>query len=215
MAEALLSTTVKAMAAILTTTPEELRDLSAARVLPKIERGNMPQIETIQAYTRYLRERPMSTVAAGQEIGVTGQFIRQLIGEGAIKKHGRNVRLIEVLKGYIGWLKDDARRNSKSASATRVADARALEIEIRTAERRRELIPVEDAQAAMDAVVGRCLTEMVGLPASYTRDIAERRRLEEKMDGCRARIAASLRNTSEALVSGGDVLKAADPGDAG
>jgi len=162
---------------------------------------------------------PAGMITAGQAsrlLDLTLERLRQLAKAGAIPKAvNGNYPLVPTVQGYIRFLKDEERRTSKSASASRVQEARAHEIELRTAERRREMIPVDDAIGALDFVVGRCVTEMTGLPVRFTRDVSERRKLEEEVDGCRRRIVASIRDASLALRSGGDVLAAAGEADAG
>src|SRR5262245_2013878 len=82
---------------------------------------------------------------------ITGERVRQLQKLGAIPPSVKgNIPLVGAVQGYITWLKDEERRTSKSASASRVQDARAHEIEMRTAEKKRELIPVTEAIAAVD-----------------------------------------------------------------
>ena len=69
------------------------------------------------------------------------------------------MQLVGAVQGYLRYLKDDERRSAKSAADSRVRDARALEIELRIAERSRELIPVEDAlndMAELAGMVERC-----------------------------------------------------------
>jgi hypothetical protein len=45
------------------------------------------------------------------------------------------VQLVGAVQGYLRYLKGDERRSAKSAADSRVRDARALEIELRIAER--------------------------------------------------------------------------------
>lgn len=130
---------------------------------------------------------------AGRLLMVSAEWVRRLINDGYIEKvaPGR-VTIVGAVQGYIRYLKDEERKNTKTASASRAQDARAAEIELRIAERKRELIPLEDAIAAIDHVVGRVNDELGGLPARVTRDIEQRRKIETEVDEAKTRIAKSL-----------------------
>lgn len=84
----------------------------------------------------------------------------------------------------------------------RVAEARAREIEIRTAERRRELIPVEDAVAVVDATVAAFVAPLEELPRRLFRDAGGIRRAQEAIDECRARAAATIAEAAQACRAG-------------
>ena len=83
---------------------------------------------------------------AARLLMISEERIRQLVKQGFIPKPEKRgfVQLVGAVQGYLRYLKDDERRSAKSAADSRVRDARALEIELRIAERSRELIPVED-----------------------------------------------------------------------
>ena len=70
------------------------------------------------------------------------------------------VQLVGAVQGYLKYLKEDERRSTRSAADSRVRDARALEIELRIAERTRDLIPLEDALTDMAELAG-LLTQAV------------------------------------------------------
>lgn len=157
----------------------------------------------------------LSAEVAAALIRVTPRRLQQLVAEGWIKKEGRGQYTIRgVVHGYLDFRDSEDRRTAKSASASRVQDARAQEIEIRMAERKRELIPIQEATAALDHVVGTIRSEMTALPAMVTRDITLRRKIEEELDGALSRVAAALRTSADALEAGGDVFAAAPEADA-
>jgi hypothetical protein len=111
-------------------------------------------------------------------------------------------------------LKDEQRNNSKSAAASRIQDARVAEIEMRNAIARREYVPVDDAQAAIDIVVGRVKSELTGLPARVTRDLDQRRKLETEVNGSLKRIADELAASAEYFAKGGDLPSTSGEDDA-
>ena len=151
----------------------------------------------------------INTKRAEQLLGVSRERISQLVKMGYIEKPGRDkYNIVNLVQGYINFLKDDERRGQKVKAQSRVSDARATEIELRTAERQRQLVQLEDATAAMDAVVGTVSSEMKGFPARFTREKKLKARLETSINESLDRIATSLTEASSALGAGGDVLEA-------
>lgn len=137
---------------------------------------------------------------------LSNERIRQLVKSGYIQQESRGkYNLVGVVQGYIRFLKDEERRTTRVSSESRVRDARAQEIELRMAEKRRELVPLEDATAAFDLVVGKVKEEFSGLPARTTRDIPLRRKIEEEINGSLGRVAESLRASAEFLRTGGEL----------
>ena len=82
---------------------------------------------------------------AARLLMISEERIRQLVKQGYVPKSEKRgyVQLVGSVQGYLKDLKEDERRSTKSAADSRVRDARALEIELRIAERTRDLIPVE------------------------------------------------------------------------
>jgi hypothetical protein len=141
---------------------------------------------------------------AARLIMVTDVWVRQLIKMGFIPKPVKGlVPLVAVVQGYIKFLKDEERRSSKSAADSRVRDARAKEIELRIAREQRELIPTEEALAICSNIVGHTMSRLTGLPAEFSRDLNERRRLEAAIDAIRVEVADLLREYRLALPSVG------------
>ncbi len=132
--------------------------------------------------------------------------IRQLskMGYIPIPKRGHTT-IVGAVQGYIRFLKEDARKDTRTQADSRVRDARAKEIELRNAVRLRELIPVEDAQAALDLVVGRVREEISGLPARVTRDLVLRRKIEAEVNEAQGRIAESLGTSAAFIETGGEL----------
>jgi phage terminase Nu1 subunit (DNA packaging protein) len=70
--------------------------------------------------------------------------------------------------------------------------ARARETELRTARQELELVPTEEAVAYVQMVVGTLVSRLNGLPAQFTRDLDERRRLEAAIERIRADVADAM-----------------------
>lgn len=92
------------------------------------------------------------------------------------------------MKGYLGLLRERVRVNTGTAN-NRLREARAVEIELRTAERLRKLCPIEDFATFIDLICGAFRSELGSLPARVTRDLPMRRVIEREINGVLTRVA--------------------------
>ncbi|XOK12638.1 hypothetical protein ACI6PO_06330 [Agrobacterium tumefaciens] len=147
----------------------------------------------------------VSIEAAGKLLdGLTAERVRQLIKEGWIPREKRGaVRIDAAVSGYIRYLKDAAKRETKTSADTRVRDARAAEIEQRIAEKNRRLVPAEEATAAIDHIIGACAEAFASIPAMISRDVAERNRIEKHVKEAQRGVAKRLSEAAELLEKGG------------
>jgi hypothetical protein len=138
---------------------------------------------------------------AARLLMISEERIRQFVKQGYVAKSEKRgyVQLVGAVQGYLRYLKEDERRSSKSAADSRVRDARALEIELRIAERSRDLIPIEDALTDMAEFAGLVRSELAGLPARLTRLIDERQKVETEIDALLARLAQKADEKASAL----------------
>jgi phage terminase Nu1 subunit (DNA packaging protein) len=90
-----------------------------------------------------------------------------------------------------------SRQSEKSIAEARIRNARAVEIELRTAQRAGELMFVDDHTATVDAIAGIVLTELGSLPARFTRDLEMRAQLEKCIDEARQSIADRLQSLAK------------------
>lgn len=130
---------------------------------------------------------------AGRLLMIGPERIRQLNKSGYIPIPKRGfTTIVGSVQGYIRFLKDEDRKATQTGAAERARDARAREIEQKIAERDRKLIPLEDAELAMDLLVGAVAKELDGQAARITRDMALRRLIEADVHGAKNRIADAL-----------------------
>jgi phage terminase Nu1 subunit (DNA packaging protein) len=133
----------------------------------------------------------ITTAVACQLLMLTRQRLDQLAAEGWIARHSAGRwRTVDLVQGYIRFMRDEGRRQNVKAADSRVRDARARDIEIRNAERLGRLVSVEELDAIIDEVCGAFRSELSGLPARVTRDLQMRRVIETEVHGVLARIAA-------------------------
>lgn len=135
--------------------------------------------------------------------GLSAERIRQLIKEGYIPRAqpGR-VLMVAAVQGYIKFLKELASKNTKTAADSEVRQERAREIRLRNDERMRTLIPIDDATAALDYLVGVVRSSMNSIPARVTRDIDLRRKIEAEVNAAQTQIAIALGKAADAARSG-------------
>ncbi|SOC47716.1 hypothetical protein SAMN05892877_13242 [Rhizobium subbaraonis] len=148
---------------------------------------------------------------AARLLMISEERVRQLVKMEYIPKVRKGMYpLVGVVQGYIRFLKDEERRSSKSATASRMQEAKATEIDMRIAEKRRELIPIDEAHAVIDTLVGKVRSEISAVPKRVTRDLAVRKKIESEVNGSLNRIAEAMVALATTLREGGDL-----PGGAG
>jgi hypothetical protein len=152
---------------------------------------------------------------AAKLLMVTDVWVRQLAKQGyiTIPERGK-VSRVGAVQGYIRSLKDEERRSSKSAAASRVQIARAREIELRTAEREKFLIRTDEAMAVLDEIVGSLVSEASGIPARVTADIELRNKIETALHDLFARASDRLNERASAVRESSDADQAEPEDDA-
>jgi phage terminase Nu1 subunit (DNA packaging protein) len=140
------------------------------------------------------QEQAAGTIPAAQAaqlLMMTTERLRQLAKDGWIEKEQRGrYKTVNLVQGYIRFLRDEDRRSSKSAADVGLKAARQREVEIRTAEREGRLIDRSTATDVVDTIAGKFIAGLSGLPARATRDLVIRREIERHCDDLRNEIAA-------------------------
>lgn len=149
----------------------------------------------------------ITVTQAGALLNRTPRWVQNLVAAGFITKSKRGAyTLVEVVRGAVAYYEDQLEKANKAAAASRATDARTREIELRIAERKRELIPQEDAMAVVSELAGMVRAEFSGLPARFTRDLEQRRRLEQEINGTFERLSAAASRAGTALATGGGAV---------
>lgn len=150
---------------------------------------------------------------AGRLLMIGPERIRQLNKAGyvPIPKRGFTT-IVGAVQGYIRFLKDEDRKATATGALERAREAKARETEQKIAERDRRLIPIEDAELAMDLLVGAVAKELDGQAARITRDMALRRTIEADVHGAKTRIAKALAEGKGFARTGRDTLDAGGEG---
>lgn len=153
----------------------------------------------------------INSETAAKLIMCTREWLRRLVKDGWIKKLGKDrFRIVDVVQGYINYLKDENRRTSKSAAQSRVQDARAKEIELRVGREQNQLIEIDDVEAFLSDTIGSFRSELSGLPAACTRDLALRETIEKQLNGTIDRCRRKFEEAATAVRAGREIAVVAE-----
>ncbi|WP_246175655.1 hypothetical protein [Bradyrhizobium paxllaeri] len=158
----------------------------------------------------------LTTPEAAALCGISRQRLETFVKEGAVTRKAPNsYALGELVPQVMARLRADRRSSSQSQADNRVRQARAAQIELATAMKARELIPLTDAAAAIDAICGVVRTEAAGIAPRCTRDVGLRRTIETEVNDSLTRIARRQRQIGHALRQGRDLVDAVASNDSG
>jgi hypothetical protein len=142
---------------------------------------------------------------AAKLLMVTPEWVRRLSKDGWIAKTERGrYRVVDVVQGYIRFLKDEARRATKTAAHTRLQEIRARKEELAVAQTERELVPLAEAMTLVDEVCGAVVARVNAIPARFTRNIEQRAALQREVDEALAEVADRIGKLGAAFQSGQD-----------
>jgi hypothetical protein len=114
---------------------------------------------------------------------ISRQRVDQLVREGHLKRIKKDqYNLAECVQGYIKFLREDQRRYTIHAADSRVRDARARELEVRTQQRLYHLVPASLYNEMISYIVGVVRSEFAGLAAAATRDLDMRRLIDREVN---------------------------------
>ena len=185
--------TALAMSLLLMEHPDELKRLQREAFIKPVGKDSWRLADLIRGYAKWSRENATmtDTTTLAQCWGLSATRIAHFVTEGWLHPIGRRgkYKWFDACQGYVRWLKDENRKTSKSASDSRMRDAKAREIEIRTQQRLGRLVPLEVYEEMIDSITGMVRTEFAGLAAACTRDLTMRRIIEREVNARFRRIA--------------------------
>lgn len=146
----------------------------------------------------------------------TEQWFLKLVKDGWITRASRGrYKIVEVVQGHIKYLQDENRRAQKSASASRVQDARAKQIEMQTARELGKLVEIDDVLTWQGEILGTLSRELTGVSAASTRDLTLRLEIEKQINAAVGRCRRAFEEGHALLQSGKSVAVDAEEADAG
>lgn len=185
--------TALAMSLLLMEHPDELKALQRGGFIQPVGRDSWRLADLIRGFAKWSRET--ATTTTGRRLaecwGLSPGRVAQIATEGAFKPAGYGGRYdwFEACSGYIRHLRSEDRKASRSAADGRIKDAKARDIETRTAQRLSRLIPLEVYEEMIDNIAGMVRAEFAGLAAASTRDLTMRRIIEREVNARLRRIA--------------------------
>ena len=152
----------------------------------------------------------MTGQAVSEHFGFSARWLKKLEDEGFVARRDETKLFDagEVARGYIRWLKDDARRNNKTEGAKRTEAAKALKVEIENAKALHEVVDFETVEVTFSEILTTLRNEIGSVPAAHTRDLAQRGALEALINGAFNRCSEAFAATVAALQSGAPVMDA-------
>lgn len=121
--------------------------------------------------------------------------VEELLRSGAVRRAAPGkVSLIEATRALIHHVKSGARDASLATAQADARDARAEATELALQIERRDLIVDDDAQAAIDHIVGQIVTITGSLPARATRDLSARAVINDTLREVQGQVAADLKS---------------------
>ena len=228
--------TALAMSLLLMEHPDELKKLQRDGYITPIAKDSWRLADLIRGFAKAARDSATLTDSAtlARCWGLATSRISQFVAEGWLKTTGKKGQYnwFDACQGYVRWLRDEDRKTSKSAADTRMRDAKAREIEVRTQQRLSRLVPLDIYDEMLDNIAGVVRSEFAGLAAACTRDLVMRRIIEREVNARLRRIAEhamaqairleTVRGTDDAVrtdragpVGGGEQDISADSGSTG
>lgn len=138
--------------------------------------------------------------------GVSERQARNLLQEAGVRPVSRGEwDLVRSVRGVFTRLREARQSTELSRARARQVDAAAKKTELATRRAERELVPLEDAQAALDLMMGKMVAEFSGFSARVTRDLELRRRLDREIFEMRKRMDAATTTGADFLQKGGEL----------
>ena len=189
-------------------------DAARPKKIAEKRRGRVPSPHTeygSYAYTEISGNQGANWVMISQPMVV------QLELGGWIKRNENGLYvLVEFVQGFLRYREElQKRRRTRSSTATRLQEARATEIELRTARDAGELIEMSAAIALAQSIAGETRAVFGALPARITRDPELRAKIEQAVNEGFNTLADKLEKEIAALdCSDGVGLSSAEDDDA-
>jgi hypothetical protein len=185
--------TALAMSLLLMDHPDDLKKLQRDGFIKPIAKDSWRLADLIRGFAKWAHENARQTDrdTLAKCWGLTNTRISQFVAEGWLKISGRKAHFdwFEANQAYVRYLRDEDRKTSKSASDSRMRDAKAREIEVRTNQRLSRLVPLDAYEEMIDSISGVVRSEFAGMAAACTRDLTMRRIIEREVNARLRRIA--------------------------
>lgn len=195
--------TAQAMALLLMEHPDELKKLQRDGFIKPIGRDSWRLVDLVQGFARHARKpdaaAPVSAAALALHLDCVRSYLGKLVEQGVIeKKPDGRFDQDQCRAKYIAHLRELRKLSPRSEADAAFAAAKTALINIRIDEKRRSTVPIEEAMAREDKIVGMFLSALSSLPAQCAvGDLQIRRRLEQWVFKTRTAIAAAANKLAD------------------
>jgi len=132
----------------------------------------------------------VSASALALHLDCSRTYIGKLEAEAVIQRQGDGFPLDQSRVAYLRYLRRERRQSPRSEADADFQRAKAELIRVRIAEKKRELIPREEAAADMEKLIGLFLTGLSGLSARCGgRDLGVRRAIDKAVFDLRLEVS--------------------------
>jgi hypothetical protein len=130
---------------------------------------------------------------ASKLLGIPKQTFDGRAGEGWIKPIREDrYRLGELVRGHKAFLQEERLRTQKTQAASRVQEARAKRIEIRTQRDAGKLIEIEDSVGFLQDTIGALRSALAGAAAAASRNLTVRAEVDATVEAAVVRVRAKF-----------------------
>jgi hypothetical protein len=152
--------------------------------------NDRPSVAKLVSRRRSTKPATVSASALAQHLDCSRTYIGKLEAEGVVQRQGDGFPLDQSRVAYLRYLRRERQQSPRTAADAEFALAKAELVRIRIAEKKRELIPQEEAFGQMEQLVGLFLTGLSGLSARCGgRDLAARRAIDKAVFDLRVKIS--------------------------
>ena len=142
-------------------------------------------------------KRSVSASEVARHLDLSAQRFGVMVNDGVFKRATKGRFDIDACRiAYIRWLRAAPQRNSRSAATSRIQEVKLRTLELNLAREEGELIPLNDVELTVEDILSTYVSELAGLAASCTRDMAVRAAIEENLDAainrCRQRFEEAI-----------------------
>ena len=121
---------------------------------------------------------------------LTQSRVTQLVRVGTLPRESKGFYDVkDTVQAYVRFLREQQKRQQVNTADNRIRDARAKDIEARTAQRLGSLVPLTLFDEMLHGFAGVVRSELSGMPAACTRDLIMRRIIERELNARLHRMA--------------------------
>jgi hypothetical protein len=130
----------------------------------------------------------LRTICGGDE----ARELDALLKSGRLKVRAGQAPLVEGVRAFLDAVRAGAADADLTTAMTAARTARAEAAELAQEIEARALIPDSEAEAALLSIVGAITSSFASLPAMATRNVVERRRIEDAMYSAQVKLSQAI-----------------------